>query len=121
MELRDYARAIACRWVWAVAGGVAGLVLAAAVALLSPVSYQAGVVLYVDAALVVGDEDPSSAAEVRTMVLPSVTELVRSDAVLDKVADTLRLADSPADLAAGLDVVTERRTSVLRITATRPT
>ena len=81
-------------------------------------TYQSSVALYVDAALVVGDEDPSSAAEVRTTVLPSVAELVRSDAVLAEVADTLRLPDSPAELAAGLDVVTERRTSVLRITAT---
>jgi capsular polysaccharide biosynthesis protein len=119
VELRDYARAIARRWAWGVAGGAAGMALAGAVALLAPVSYQAGVALYVDAALVVGDEDPSSAARVRTTVLPSVAQLVRSESVLAAAADRLDLADPPARLAADVDVVTDSRTSVLRITATR--
>lgn len=121
MELGDYARAIASRWAWAVAAGAAGMLLAGAVALFTPVGYQSTVSLYVDAALVAGPEDPSSAAEVRTTVLPSVAALARSEGVLADVADVLGLPDAPGALAADLDVVTDRDTSVIHVTATRPT
>ena len=66
MELRDYVRAMAGRWVWVVAGAAVGLLLAATAGLLTPAAYQARVALYVDAAVVEDPEDPSSAAEVRT-------------------------------------------------------
>lgn len=121
MELRDYVRAMAGRWVWVVAGAAVGLLLAATAGLLTPTAYQARVALYVDAAVVEDPEDPSSAAEVRTTVLPSVAELASSSSVLARVAATLGLADSPAALAAGLEVTTGSGTSVLQVSATRAT
>lgn len=121
MELRGYARAIAGRWVWAVAAGTAGMLLAGTVGLLTPTVYEARVTLYVDAAVVTDPQDPSSAAQVRRSVVPSVAELVSSSTVLTRVAATLGLTDSPAALAAGIDVTTDRRTTVLLVSATRPT
>src|SRR4051812_509597 len=121
VELRDYARAIAGRWIWGVAAGVVGVLLGATVGLLSPPAYEAGVTLYVDAALIVEEQDPSSAAEVRTTVLPSVAELATSPSVLGEVAGTVGLADSPAALAADLDVGPETDASVLHVAATRAT
>ncbi len=121
MELRDYARAVAGRWVAVAAAGVAGLVVAGTVGLLSPAAYEARVSLYVDAAVVAGPQDPSSAARVRTAVLPSVARLATSSTVLARVGDRLGLEDSPTTLAAGIDVLVDDDVSVLRVTATRPT
>ncbi len=121
MELGDYARAVAGRWVAVAAAGAVGLLVAGAVGLLTPAAYEARVSLYVDAAVVSGPQDPSSAARVRTAVLPSVARLTTSSSVLARVGDRLGLGDSPAALAAGIDVLVDDDTSVLRVTVTRPT
>ncbi|WP_369257934.1 hypothetical protein [Geodermatophilus amargosae] len=121
MELRDCVRAIAGRWVWVAASGLAGALLAATVGLLTPAAWSSTATLYVDAAVVAGPQDPSSAARVRTTVLPSVAALASASSVLERAAGTLRLPDSPGDLAADLDVTVEEDASVLHVTATRPT
>ncbi|RZU34454.1 hypothetical protein [Blastococcus saxobsidens] len=118
MELRDYARAIAGRWVWVVTAGAVGMLLAAAAALLTPAAYQAQATLYVDAAVVADEQDPSSAARVRTTVLPSVAELASSSSVLARVADRLDPGGSPG---AGLEVTVDRDASVLHLVSTRGT
>jgi capsular polysaccharide biosynthesis protein len=121
VELRDYARAVVGRWTAVVAAGAAGLLTAGTVALLTPPAYEARVSLYVDAAVVAGPQDPSSAARVRTAVLPSVARLATSTSVLARVGDRLGLEDSPTALAAGIDVLVDDDSSVLLLTATRPT
>jgi capsular polysaccharide biosynthesis protein len=121
VELRDYARAVAGRWAGIVAAGAAGLLVSGTVGLLTPAAFEARVSLYVDAAVVADPQDPSSAAEVRTRVLPSVAELATTSSVLARVGADLRLPDTAGELAAGLHVVVEDDTSVLRVTATRPT
>jgi capsular polysaccharide biosynthesis protein len=121
VELRDYARAIAGRWVWAVAAGAVAVLLAIVIWSLTPTGYEARVTLYVDAAVIADPQDPSSAAEVRMTVLPSVAALASSSSVLTRVAGTLGLPDSPAALADGLDVAIEDDTSVLHLSATRST
>ncbi len=121
MDLRDYVRAIATRWAWVLTAGLVGLVTGACVGVLSPAGHQSGIALYVDASLVSDPQDPSSAAEIRTTVLPSVAALVRSRAVLDEVAAELGLADSASALAGDVEVVTDQDTSVIRVTAARPT
>ncbi|MCA0144558.1 hypothetical protein [Blastococcus sp. LR1] len=121
MEPAGYVRAVVARWVWAAAAGTSGVLLGATVGLLSPTAYQADVTLYVDAALIAEEQDPSSAAEVRTTVLPSVARLTTSATVLDAVADGLDLDEPAASLAADLDVVRDKRASVLHLSATRAT
>lgn len=49
MELQDYARAIAGRWVWLVAGGAVGLVLAVLPGSLGATEYRSTMALYVGA------------------------------------------------------------------------
>jgi capsular polysaccharide biosynthesis protein len=121
MEPAGYVRAVVARWVWAAAAGTLGVLLGTAFGLLSPTAYQADVTLYVDAALIAEEQDPSSAAEVRTTVLPSVARLTTSTPVLDEVARALDLDASAAALAADLDVVRDKRASVLHLSATRAT
>lgn len=121
VELRDYARAVAGRWVGVAVAGVAGLLVAGTAGLLAPTVYEARVSLYVDAAVVADQQDPSSAAAVRERVLPSVAELATSSSVLTQVGADLGLADTTGALAAGLEVVVEDDASVLRITAARST
>ncbi|SFN98618.1 Capsular polysaccharide biosynthesis protein [Geodermatophilus obscurus] len=121
VELRDYARAVAGRWVGVVAAAAAGLLVGSTVGLLTPDAFESRVSLYVDAAVVAGPQDPSSAAAVRTTVLPSVAALATSSTVLTRVGAGLGLGESPSELADGLEVVVEEDVSVLRVTATRPT
>ncbi|MGY1708523.1 hypothetical protein ACI8AC_03340 [Geodermatophilus sp. SYSU D00758] len=118
MELRDWARAIAHRWVVVVAGAVTGLVLAGAVALLTPVSYASSVSLYVGAAVVDGPQDPAYAALVETEVLPSIAALTRSARVLAPVADRLGRSTAPADLAGRVDVAVSAAQNLVTVTAT---
>ena len=121
MELSNYARAIAGRWVWVVTGATVGVLLGVVVAGFTPAAYTARVTLYVDAAVVADEQDPSAAARLRTAVLPSIAALASASSVLTEVAATAGLEHSPAALAATLDVTVERETSVLHIAATRAT
>jgi capsular polysaccharide biosynthesis protein len=119
VELRDYGRAVACRWAWLVVAGVIGTVVTALGAG-SPVTYQSTVSLYVGASVVSGDEDPAYAALVQTRVLPSVAALARSSAVLQHAAASVSPSASPAGLTAAVTATPQADGSVLTVTATDP-
>lgn len=120
MELQDYARAIAGRWVWLVAGAVIGLVLAGLPAALATTEYRSTVAVYVGADRVTSrvDDDPGYAAQVQTVVLPSVAELAGSTLVSAPVVRSLGLPVSAAELAGAVTVSTRTNDSRLDIAVT---
>jgi len=118
VELQDYARAIAGRWVWLVAGGAVGLVLAVLPGSLGATEYRSTMALYVGADRVTAqqDDDAGYAAQVQTVVLPSVAELARSTLVSAPVVELLELPVSAAELAGEVTVNTQRDDSRLDLT-----
>jgi capsular polysaccharide biosynthesis protein len=122
VELQDYARAIAGRWVWLVAGGAVGLVLAALPGVLGTAEYGSTVSLYVGADRVTAqvDDDPGYAAQVQTEILPSVAELAGSTLVSAPVVDSLHLPVSASELAGKVTVSTATNDSRLDIAVSDP-
>jgi capsular polysaccharide biosynthesis protein len=121
VHLREYAGAVVRRWAWVLIGGLLGLLLCGIPGYLSHPGYRSSVSLYVGAATVDGPEDPAYASLIPTDVLPSIAALGNSTTVTARVAATLHLSVSPAELADSVTAAVQKDTGVLTLSVTSST
>ncbi len=111
----EYVAAVARRWVWVAAAGVVGALLAVVVAGSAPETWRASTSLYITATEADGPEGTAFAARVRRDVIPSVAAVARSATVLEPVIDQLALPTTPRRLARDVELVVDRRTSIVEL------
>ena len=120
MDVQRCARAVAGRWGWLVVGGALGLVLGLLLGASGTARYESTVSLYVGAEQITAavDDDPAYAAQVQTVVLPSVARLATSTVVSRPVVRSLDLPLSAAELAGEVSVTNNLGDARLDLTVT---
>jgi len=116
VEPRDHLAAVLRRWQWVAAAGLAGAVIAVALAMTASPRFESTTVLFVGVTHAVDPGDLATGSLVRQEVLPSLVELVRSSAVLTPVVDDLALPMTAGELAREVDVAVPEDGSSLMVT-----
>lgn len=120
MEPREYVAAVRRRWVWVAAAGLVGAITSAFLSGPVTPTYRSTASVYFGAERAATTADLAAGSLLRSRILPTVVELVRSPLVLEPVAQELGSGVAPADLADSLDIVVLEDTAVLEISATGP-
>ncbi len=120
MQPAEYVAAVRRRWLWVAAAGLVGAIISVLLSGLVPTTYRSTASMYFGADRAVTTADLANGSLLRTRVLPTIAELVRSPLVLEPVLRDLGSDVTPARLADSLDVVVLEDTAVLEISATGP-
>lgn len=122
VELIDYVRMLARRWVWIAGFTLLGVVLALTWVRTTPNVYGATATDYVGSVLSSGDGsvsgDPQSASQFVLDRMPSYSELVDSAGVAESVIKELKLSMSVDDFSRHVTATSPTNTVILKISAT---
>ena len=121
MEPRDYLAAVCRRFAWVAGAGIAGALVAVALALVSTVTWTAKSSVYVGTSSAESAEALANSALVGEDLVPSIVQLATSSAVLGPVAEELDSGLTPEQLATRLQVTLTRSSSLLSISASART
>lgn len=120
MELRDYLRILRRRWLSIVAFMLIGVGVGAAVTVLATPMYASTTRLFVSTPVSDTDNNALQGSQFASGRVASYANLIKGNAIAQKVIDQLHLTESPTDLTAQITATPVTNTVILEVTATDP-